>query len=749
MATFVDDWGFLRIIQRRKSLVLLCLVIGLVGGSFFCLHARPAYQSEAQVLVVRKRPEAVTGENKDSSPSEDYISTHRILIQSPVIVERAIRLGNLHGLQTFAEQQGDLTESLIMKLSVGRVSRDALGNPISVLSLSFRGPVAEECGTIVNAVLDSYRTFLDEAYRNMGDDTIKLIAETQRILHDDLEKREAAYREFREHSPMLWKGKDEVNPLQDRLAQIETQRLALLLRKADLEGQLHTLDNAKKAGKNCDALVALVSDLAQGGQDPRGRQLARRGEGNPPPAGGKSDPEHQLRPTTPRGEGRSPTDQALHDFFVLPASVAVEQAEAGAGDNASPTPNFVEDYTQYLNRQRDEVLGQEAMLAKLFQGEHDTARKLNSYEIQDAELRNGIARTEAMYDGLVKRLQEAGLAKDYGGYYARVIAPAGIGKKVFPNVPLVLAECALLSLLCGVGMAFLAESNDKSFRNFEEICGRLGLPVMACIPFVASNAAIRQKKAAGGTFDPMLIAHYQPKSIAAESYRGVRTALYFSDGGDGHKVLQFTSPAAGDGKSVLAANLAVSIAQSGKRTLLIDADLRKPQMHKIFSLSSSLGLTLVISGDVECADAIQDSSIPNLSVLPGGPAAASPAELLTSPRLVELLHLFREQYDYVLLDSPPVLAVTDASVVAHHVDGVVLVVRTSRNCRPMAQRRTRRSSHPGCKDPGRGGQRRGERRRCRRLRLCLRLWRHLRRRGRPPPVEAASRQDAATQSARR
>jgi capsular exopolysaccharide synthesis family protein len=220
----------------------------------------------------------------------------------------------------------------------------------------------------------------------------------------------------------------------------------------------------------------------------------------------------------------------------------------------------------------------------------------------------------------------------------------------------------------------------------EEIRRRLGLPVMGCIPFVAVDEAARKKKAVGGAFNPMLITHYQPMCIAAEAFRGVRTALYFSDGGAGHKVVQFTSPTAGDGKSTVAANVAVSIAQSGKRTLLIDADLRKPRIHEIFSLSAPVGLTSVISGEAEHPDAIQDSSVPNLSILPCGPVPASPAELLTSPRFAELLRLFRDRYDFVLVDSPPVLAVTDASVVAHHVDGVLLVVRTSKNGRPIAER---------------------------------------------------------------
>ena len=584
-------------------------------------------------------------------------------------------------MQTFAGGSGDLTQAVIKSLVVGKARPNAQGNPNSVLSLSYRGPVAEECGTIVNAVLDSYRTFLDETYRNMSDDTVNLITEARQVLQNDLEKREAAYREFREKSPMLWKGKEEVNPLQDRLTQIEAQRSLLLLRKAELEGQLKTIENAKKAGKSHDELVALVSDLS-------GREnSANTNADHNSPATLKTEvlplllEERTLStdygPNHPQVQAVRQRIEAMRNFFILPASAYVAQAKFAADGSTSKTPDFVEAYVQYLNQERERALVQEETLAKLFQTQHDEARKLNTYEIQDDGYRNGIARTETLYDGVVKRLQEAGMVKDYGGFEARVIAPAGVGRKIFPILWSVFGASIFLSLLGGAGLAFLAEATDKSFRTLEEIRRRLGLPVMACIPFITADAA-RKKVAVGGTFDPMLIAHYQPKSIVAEAYRGIRTALYFSDGGAGHKVVQFTSPAAGDGKSTVTANVAVSIAQSGKRTLLIDADLRKPRVQQIFSLTAPVGLTSVISGEAEYVDAIQRSCVPNLSFLPCGPIPASPAELLTSPRFAELLQLFRDQYDYVLLDSPPVLAVTDAAVVAHHVDGVLLVVRTSR-----------------------------------------------------------------------
>ena len=185
----------------------------------------------------------------------------------------------------------------------------------------------------------------------------------------------------------------------------------------------------------------------------------------------------------------------------------------------------------------------------------------------------------------------------------------------------------------------------------------------------------------------MLCTHYQSNSVSSEAFRSVRTALYFNTHGVGHQVIQVTSPNVSDGKSTLAANLAVSIAQSGKRTIMIDGDCRRPRIHKIFNVPADTGL-----GDGHRA--VRPTwrrpsgrlSIPNLSVLPCGPRPANPAELLTSPRFKELLDIIRSQYDFVIIDTPPLLVVTDPCVVAPRADGVILAIRVTKNGRPFAER---------------------------------------------------------------
>jgi capsular exopolysaccharide synthesis family protein len=228
---------------------------------------------------------------------------------------------------------------------------------------------------------------------------------------------------------------------------------------------------------------------------------------------------------------------------------------------------------------------------------------------------------------------------------------------------------------------------DKGFRTPEEIRRRLGLPVIGHVPLLSPEPGAAEKQKAGQpTIDPFLVTYFRPKSVEAEAYRAVRTALYFSTQGGGHSVIQVTSPDMGDGKSTLVVNLAITIAQSGKRILLIDGDMRRPRLHKLLAKSAPTGLAAAVSGQVPWRDVVQETTVPGLSLLPCGPMPPNPSEVLTSPRFQQILEEVRQEYDFAIVDTPPLLAVTDPCVVAPRVDGVVLTIRLSKKSGPQAER---------------------------------------------------------------
>ena len=501
--SFISYTESMRFAWRRSSFLALGIVIGLVLGALYYVQRPPLYEAEAQVLVVEKRPDMVTGQHISRSQIEDYTSTHRVLVKSPVIVERAIGRADLGSLQSLQDAE-DLTTEIRERLTVSRVSREA----DSVLQLSFRGAYADECAVVVNAILESFQQFLAETYDEMNQDTVGLITQARDVLENDLRYKEKEYREFREDSPLIWDGQDEVNPRQDRLAAIELQRSNLLLTKADLEGKLQTITKAKDDGRDQRHLVALVSDLAEDRFDPDAIALGE--------ATLKSEllplllEEKRLMadygPGHPYVEAVRDRIETTRNFFALPSASYFVASEEGSDTPAGEIKddNLVDLYVDYLKNEIERIDTSEEILADLYVKEHEEARKLNGHEIRDEEFRNDITRAQTLYDSLIERLQDASLVKEYGGFEAQIIAPAGKGEKVAPRLSLVAVGSIFLGLVLGTGMAFVAELSDGSFRSADEVRQHLSLPIMGQVPAYAGSPTAATSTSDGIERDPRL-----------------------------------------------------------------------------------------------------------------------------------------------------------------------------------------------------------------------------------------------------
>jgi polysaccharide biosynthesis transport protein len=323
----------------------------------------------------------------------------------------------------------------------------------------------------------------------------------------------------------------------------------------------------------------------------------------------------------------------------------------------------------------------------LFDEEREAAKQLASFQVKDEAFRSEIGRKQQLFSAVVKRLEEITLVKGYGGVKTQMVASPAPGKQIAPRLATALGMSCLLGLLAGVGLGWLVDLLDKRFRTPEEIRRNLGVPILGHIPVIESRGKAAAASAAAGataSLAQVLCVVHRPKGRQAEAYRGVRTAMYFSARAQGHKVIQVTSPNPGDGKTTTATNLALSIAESGRKVLLIDADFRRPRVHKYLGLDNSVGLQAAVAADAELSDVIQSTAVENLWAITSGGRPSNPAELLTSARFKELLDVVKEQYDFVIVDCPPVLAVTDASAVAPRVDAVIMVIRLTKNARASA-----------------------------------------------------------------
>lgn len=238
-----------------------------------------------------------------------------------------------------------------------------------------------------------------------------------------------------------------------------------------------------------------------------------------------------------------------------------------------------------------------------------------------------------------------------------------------------------LGLGLGVFIAFMRERLDDRFRDSSDLEQSLGVPVLATVPKFKVERA-RRKNALPG-----LIVSQQPQGVASEAFRALRTNLQFVVSQRNAKTLVVTSASSQEGKTSTTSNLGMVFAKAGKRVVLISADMRKPTLEKYFGVTKGAGLSMWLAGaDEDMWDVAQDASVPNLKVVSCGPVPPNPAELLTSPRFVQLVEALEKDADVILIDSPPILPVADASIMASKVGGVILVINSGVTSRSVAIR---------------------------------------------------------------
>ncbi|MEM6365942.1 MAG: polysaccharide biosynthesis tyrosine autokinase, partial [Planctomycetota bacterium] len=316
------------------------------------------------------------------------------------------------------------------------------------------------------------------------------------------------------------------------------------------------------------------------------------------------------------------------------------------------------------------------------------AGKLSRYEYDNIQRQREIQQYRDMLQQLEENMGKVQLTEEETVTKVVQLSKPTRALLIGPSIVKMGGLGMILGVLLGGSLALVLEKNANTFRDPDEISSLLGIPILTHIPFFRG----KRRKVTKGELDPYqslsldLAVVHQPSSMTAEAIRSLRTAVFFDTNGiSGGKVLQITSPLPGDGKSTIACNLAASIAHSGKRVLAIDCDLRRPQMTDNFDCDSKLGLTSILNGECDPLDAAHATPVPKLSVMPCGPIPSNPAEALSLPVMNELLDYLRDHFDYIILDTPPLLVVTDPSITASMADALVLTLRIRRKSKPNAR----------------------------------------------------------------
>jgi exopolysaccharide transport family protein len=309
--------------------------------------------------------------------------------------------------------------------------------------------------------------------------------------------------------------------------------------------------------------------------------------------------------------------------------------------------------------------------------------KAESLDLNKKAITFGVLKREAessrqMYDLLIKRFKETSLTEDIKTGNIRFVDRAETPRHpIKPKKKLNLLLGLIVGLTLGVGLAFFIEYLDNTIKSPDDIKRLLSIPYLAPIPmFDTANAEYEV---------PEAVAMNEPKSTASESYRGLRTSLLFSSAEHQPQVILVTSSGPGEGKTGTSLNLGITMAQAGSRVLLIDADLRRPRLHNALKVGREEGISNILAGADDVSKYIVKSPVEGLDVITAGPVPPNPSELLGSNRMVTLLQGLRGRYDRIIIDSPPVTAVTDATILAGMVDGTVLVIRAAHTTREQAK----------------------------------------------------------------
>jgi len=332
-------------------------------------------------------------------------------------------------------------------------------------------------------------------------------------------------------------------------------------------------------------------------------------------------------------------------------------------------------------------LREEAKLTESIANTRNEIMSLQARTTDSQTLTREVDTNRELYDGLLQRMKEVGVAAGITTNNISIIDQARVPSSKFkPSMRKNLMMAIMLGLFGGVLLAFLFESLDDSIKSSTDLEKIINKPVLGVIPLVS-------KKESAGLDGVYLFAYHSPTSAFAEAYRSMRTALMFSTSEGAPRVLHYTSVNSGEGKTTTAVSTAINFTQTGGKVLLIDADLRNPSLHKIFNLPNNAGLVNCLAGELRPAQVARKTDIERLFVIPSGPIPPNPAELLAGANMLDLIALGSKRFDYVIIDSPPVLGLADSLILADIAHATLLVVLANATRKTAVEAGLKRLQH--------------------------------------------------------
>lgn len=677
----IDLRKYIDIILRRRWTVISITLIAAALSLIISFVSRPVYKARGTVMI-EKEPNILSFEDifQIETFRDDYFQTQYKLLQSRSLAERTIERLKLWEKKEFSGSKAptadDLKNPVFRQKMVDRFLGRLEVKPIRMTRLvevAFKAHDPALASDCVNALFDSFVDMNIEAKYETTEQATEFLSEQIEELKKEISQKEQELQNYGQEKDIVILSDKETTML-DKISELNRALTEAQIDRVRKESYYNGIKNASPdfipEAMNNPLIQRLREDYLK-----LSREYAKLQE--------------KFQPEYPEMQRLKAELDSARELLKNETQRLIKAAYA--------------DYQAALKK--------EISLKELFEQQKEEAFRLNSSAILYNSLKIELENKKNLLESLLKRQSETGVSARLKGLRTsniRIVDRADLplrpdSPRKFRNLLLAL----FLGLFGGLGLALVMEYLDNTVKSAEDVERYSGLPTLGVVPVFDEDATLNghyyayrsreedeegrktkkkeqdkvETENGGEPRSIELISHFAPDSTFAESYRSLRTALLLSGPLASLKSLIITSPLPNEGKSVTISNLAVSLAQMEKKVLLMDADLRRPKQHRIFNLKNHDGLSNYLTMGLELNKLIKTTLVPSLYFINSGPVPPNPAELLGSERMKALLDRLKAAFDFILIDTPPILSVTDAQVLGKMVDGLVLVVQADRTPR--------------------------------------------------------------------
>jgi capsular exopolysaccharide synthesis family protein len=674
---------YVKVLYKRRWSALTAFLVVVLVASVHTFSSVSMYDARVQILIEKEDANVVTFKEvfAQNQITADYYQTQYRILQSRALARRTIDALHLWDHPQFNPRPDDsLTVRALISMPVKVVRRwvrsSAPGEPplpdetrkqsstidrfldgltvspirdSRLVDLRYRSPDPELSARVANGLAKGYieqnLEFKFSSSKEASDWLEQQLAE-QRTQVEATEHALQLYRESNDAVSLEERQNIVVQKLTDLNAAVTRAKTERIQKEAAYQ-QIRAVQSDRAA---LDTLPAIVANAFVQQQKGELANLERE----------RAQLSETLGPRHPD---------------MLKLGLAIETAEAKISTEiATVVESMRNDYEQALAQEKslNSALGQQKL----------EALELNRKGIEYGVLARDAAANRQVFESLMQRTKETGISGELRTSNIRIVDAAEIPRS--PSAPNTRNDL-LLALLGGaafaIGLTFFLEYVDNRIKSPDEVKQYLGLSFLGMVPALFDK-----------TIENPMINNGVP-GIFSESFRALRSNLLFSSAEEGGRSLVVTSTGPGEGKTVVATNIAMALAQTGERVLLVDADMRRPRVHEVFGRPQKPGLSNVLVGDAKASEVVHDTAVSGLSVIPAGVNPPNPAELLGSKRFKDLVAALPEQFDWVIIDTPPVMAVTDSSIVAHLATGVLFIVGAEMTARNAAVQAIEQLAH--------------------------------------------------------